>query len=110
MYKTLSSQAAANQGDSPVVDVPGRLVGVAVNIGFDAPTQISLMMNTPVGDGEVMYDRGNTATSANVAGVKYIPAPPDMPVGNNRYFLRFSAASASTRSIAWYYDDMPAVY
>ncbi|UVD33204.1 hypothetical protein [Plectonema phage Pbo-yong3] len=110
MYKIINSSAAANQEDSAVVYIPGKLLGVAVNVGFDAPTQISLMMSTPVGNGEVMYERGTTVTSANVAGVKYIPVPFDMPIGGNSYFLKFSAASTGIRQIAWYYEDSPAIY
>lgn len=110
MYKTVQTTLVTGQTFSPIVPVPGRLIGYATNA--DTAATVSLRVNTPNGLAVLANASGNnsSATLGAGGGGAFINVPPNMPVGNMEYAVVFSVAQTSDRTIIFYYEDLPGVY
>lgn len=104
MYKAIETTTLTGNTNSPETDVPGRLMGVALDTnGLTATVQMFIS----AGAGWATIFVNGAPLSVTGAGVFMLPATFQAVTGMTRYRVLYSAATTANAAVVWYYDDMP---
>lgn len=109
MYKTIQTVIPNGGQASPAINVPGKLIGIHLQIGPTARTIYPIIV-LPEGGADIFNEESKRVELLNQNDTRYLIMPRNLPVGGCRYICYSSTAVTQDTQCTFVYEDSPTVY
>lgn len=104
MYKIFTTTIPAAGTLTPIVVVPGQLIGVGLHLDVAANATLRLIVDEIVVNARLYQPTVVDFVPGTIPAFFYVP---NAPRGGMRYRLTLTTAQTTERTVHFYYEDTP---